>query len=109
SAACVVGEKQPFNLTTASPNNIYKVQLKEQVEIYHVPFTGHGLHEVKLGVFKEGKSIVEDETLYSGGVYDGRFLDLFPEHVWIDDSVLRFGEKDLLPQSQHDEVSISNQ
>jgi len=101
-------ESPSFTFTTTSPNNTYTVQLKEQAAISRVPFSGHGNHAVSLSVLKVGGRTVENEGLYGGDVYDDRFLDLFPVHDWISESIIRFGKKDTIPQSQHDEVYVAN-
>ena len=53
-------------------------------------------------------SILKDEQLIEGGVYDNMFSELYPEHLWVSPSVLRFGRKDNSPKPQHDEVSVEN-
>jgi hypothetical protein len=70
---------------------------------------GSNHHEVRFDVAKQNRSIVENEVLYDGGFYDDRFSELFPEHSWVSSSILRFGRKDSLPPSQHDEVIVANE
>jgi hypothetical protein len=93
---------------TASPANTYRAHFTERAETYSFPSSGHGHHEVTFTVLKAKSPIIENELLYEGGVYDDRFSELFPEHSWISDSLLRFGRKDI-PQSQHDEITVANE
>jgi hypothetical protein len=96
------------DLTTVSPNLTYKIHLKEQTNISHKPFNGQDNHQVVFSVLKNGEQIIENEDLYGGDIYDDRFTVLFPEHEWIADSVIRFGNKNSPSSTQHDEISISN-
>ena len=93
-----------FELLTISPDTTYQVHCKEEVG---TQASGH--HEVRFEVRKEKRLIIENEVLYEGGYYDNRFSELFPDHSWVSSSVLRFGRKDRLPLSQHDEVIVANE
>jgi hypothetical protein len=107
-ASCQEREGEPFELVTTSPANTFQAHFAERAEIHRSPSAGHGHKEVTLTVLKRNSPIIKDELLYEGGVYDDRFSELFPEHNWVSDSLLRFGRKDI-PQSQHDEITVANE
>lgn len=99
----------PFTITTVSPNRTYTVQLKEQVQSALPLFEGNSTHWIRMNVIKGSQTIIKDVGLYGGDKYDDRFAELFAEHNWISDSILWFSNRDFIPQSQHDEVTISNE
>jgi hypothetical protein len=104
SLALQVSGQRRFELLTISPDTTYQVDCKEEVGTHAA---GH--HEVRFKVLKEKRPIIENELLYEGGFYDNRFSELFPDHSWVSSSVLRFGRKDSVPLSQHDEVIVANE
>ena len=103
SLACRASEQKHFELNITSPDATYRTHFKERVGS-----PGPTRHEVRFDVFKGEVSLLKDEQFYEGGVNDNMFSDLYPEHLWISPSVLRFGRKDNSPEPQHDEVSIEN-
>jgi hypothetical protein len=107
-ASCGGREGEPFELVTTSPANTYQAQFAERGQPQNSASSGRGRHEVRFTVSKGNIPIVENEPVYEGGVYDDRFSELFPEHGWVSDSLLRFGRKGS-PQAQHDEVLVSNE
>lgn len=90
-----------INLT--SPDATYRVDFKERAGSPRPT-----RHEVQFDVFRRDLRIIKDEQFYEGGIYDDKFSELYPEHHWTSPAVLRFGRKDNVPESQHDEVSIQN-
>lgn len=102
SLACRA-EKNLFELNTTSPDGTYRTHFKERVG-----FPRPNRHEVRFDVFKGEVSILKDEQLIEGGVYDDMFSVLYPEYLWVSPSVIRFGRKDRSPEPQHDEVSVEN-
>ena len=101
--ACRASEQKPFELDTKSPDSAYRLHFKERIG-----FPRPTRHEIQFDLFKEQTRILKDEQLYEGGVYDSRFSELYPEHLWVSPSALRFGSKDNLPKSQHDELVVEN-
>lgn len=104
SLALRVSGQRRFELLTISPDTTYQVDCKEGAD---TQVSGH--HEVRFAVLKEKRPIIENKLLYEGGFYDNRFSELFPEHTWVSSSVLRFGRKDSVLLSQHDQVIIANE
>jgi hypothetical protein len=103
-------ENPPFAFSTASPDHTYTIQLKEHADRYLLPIHlgPRESNEVRFSLLKEGRALVKNAGLWSGDRYGGRFLDALPEHKWLSDSILRFGDKDTIPQELHDEILISN-
>src|SRR5690349_4284032 len=75
--ACHPSVRRPIKLNVTSPDATYRVHFNERVDFPRPP-----LHEVRFDVFNGDVRILKDELFYSGGLYDDRFSELFPEHGW---------------------------
>lgn len=109
--SCVEGF--PFDISTTSPNGTYQIHLKEEAKVYLAPFpfnflSGHGDSKVNLTTTKNGNPLIDNIVLYSGDGLDDRFLDDYPEHKWMSDSVLRFGHNVAKSEENQDSLSVSN-
>lgn len=98
-----------YSLTTESPDRTYKVVLKQETGTGKVNPAREAEARIGFNVTKGGTSIVSKELLYSGDSLDMPFETLYPQHSWVSESVLRFGEE--LPgfKAQHDEIKVHNQ
>lgn len=65
-------------------------------------------HSVSFNLFKNGQPIVNNTPVYWGDLFDSDFGELFPEHKWVNDSVLRFGFNISKTERSSDSLVISN-
>ena len=106
--SCV--EPFPFKITTTSPERNYEVMLKERAELSWWPldWSGHDNHNVQLTVMKNGKTMIESETIFSGRAFDSRFRQNWPNQAWQSNNVLQFTVHDFSPSLNRDQVFVTN-
>jgi|GEM_PF-6787715 len=118
SILVVIYSVNPVKLQNSQSTNLYLV-LDSPKKTYKVVISGKGEpkktyelknseHEVKASVSKLGKSILEDFSIYSGDAYDDGFIHLYPDNIWLTDSMLSFGKKANFDHSVQSEVRIFN-
>ena len=87
----------PTELTTSSPNKLYKVHMKEKEE------SGTD-YIVKFSVEKQGRMLIEDKIFHRDS---GEFIGTGLKTNWLSENVLTFGW--LNSSEQPDEISVVNQ
>lgn len=97
-----------WRIETASPDGVYLVRVEGEVSPSITPFSSHGDHKATFSLFKQGTPIITHEQLYGGDALDNLFLTLYPAYEWTSTNTLRFGEKNTIPESQQDEILVSN-
>lgn len=97
-----------WGVETTSPDGNYLILVEGKTSAPSRPYYSHGDHEAVFSLFKQGNPIVTHESLYGGDEYDDLFLDLYPTYEWFSGNIVRFGKKNTMPQSQQDEVLVSN-
>jgi hypothetical protein len=100
--------KDSWEINTISPNGVYHVQLKGKINRPSQPYEAYGDHHSTFSAFKGENPIVKDVPFYGGRHNDDLFLNLYPTYEWVSESTIRFGEKHELPQSQLDEIVVTN-
>lgn len=105
-AATCLFEPAPLDAIVVSPNKIYEVRLKEQIEIKYNFWSCYGDHNVKMTVTKNQQLFIFDEVINDGDSLDGRFGR--PKALWLAENVLSFYGQ---PNSSEfrDEIKIVNQ
>lgn len=97
----------PQDFETVSPDRTYTVRLKEQRENHIIPFSNIDDPPgcpAEFSVYKKGQPVIEKMDI---GDDSNLFDDLYPDHSWVADSILRFGNKDP-DELGHDEVVVRN-
>lgn len=92
-------------LSTKSPTGIYVVELIGDKTRPTFPYMNHF---VSFNLFKDGHQIVKNEEVHHGDLFDSDFNELFPEHKWVNDSILRFGLSNYKSENSADSITISN-
>ena len=90
---------------TSSPAKTYTVELAGDKSRPHLPATEH---EVSFGVFKRGNRIIKNARAHSGDWFDISFELAYPEHVWADENILRFGRELNVPGVKTDTLAVTN-
>jgi hypothetical protein len=98
-------EQPEVFLPTKSPTGIYEVELAGDKTRPSFPFMGHS---VSFNLYKNGQQIVRNAYVYSGDLFDSDFNELYPEHKWVSESVLRFGFNISKSEKSFDSLVISN-
>jgi hypothetical protein len=100
-----------IRLSTESPQKTYAVTLSGQSGPPDTLQTElkYTQHEVKASASKNGVPVFDNLSMYSGDGYDEGFKALYPDHRWLSDTELEFGQSGNFTQSQQDEIYISNQ
>lgn len=96
-------------LVTESPNKTYKVVLEKGRGTPDVDSTRDDEIVVRFSAAERGTSLVSKELLYSADSLDRPFEILFPNHLWISESALRFGEDLSRSQVRPDEIKVLNE
>ena len=92
-------------LSTSSPNKTYTVQLtgrKFRPRVLGVE------HEARFNLLKGTKPVVKNAYVDSYDWFDSDFAEMYPEHKWVSESVLRFGYKLAKSQQRIDSLTVSN-
>jgi hypothetical protein len=77
-------------LSTSSPNKTYTVQLTGRK--FRPKFPGIE-HEARFNLLKGAERVVKNAYVDSYDWFDSDFAEMYPEHKWASESVLRFGYK----------------
>jgi hypothetical protein len=101
--ACSSFSKLAFTIDTSSPQKTYHVVVKGRPD---PPGIASTVQQVRLQVLKGNNVIFSDEDFYREEV-DHLFTDEYPNHEWLNDSVLRFG-KAASTATAKDTVTIVN-
>jgi hypothetical protein len=96
--------QSPVWLSTSSPNNTYTVQLTGRKFRPKVPAIEH---ETRFNLLKGSEPLVKDAYVDSYDWFDSDFAEMYPEHKWVSESVLRFGRLANSEQS-FDSLIVSN-
>jgi hypothetical protein len=91
-------------LSTSSPNKTYTVQLTGREFRPKVPGVEH---EARFNLLKGSEPVVKNAYVDSYDWFDSDFAEMYPEHEWVTESVLRFGR---LTKSEQriDSLIVSN-
>jgi hypothetical protein len=97
----------PLEFESVSPDKTYRVVLVERRETKVLPF--YFLFDppgspAEFSAYKNGRPLFEKTDIGDDSNY---FADLFPDHAWMSDSVLRLGEGDA-PGLEHDVLDVNN-
>jgi len=65
-------------------------------------------HEARFNLLKGSEPLVKNAYVDSYDWFDSDFAEMYPEHKWVTDSVLRFGYKLAQSEQSKDTVTISN-
>ena len=91
-------------LSTSSPNKTYTVQLTGRKFRPKVPGVEH---EARFNLLKGSEPVVKNAYVDSYDWFDSDFAEMYPDHKWVTDSVLRFGRLAKSEQSI-DSLIVSN-
>lgn len=103
--AYAVLAQSPVWLSISSPSNTYTVELTGNKARPRSPFSEH---ETRFNLLKNGQAIIRSAYVDSYDWFDSGFEDSYPEHVWANESVLRFGLNVLESERSLDSLTISN-
>lgn len=92
-------------LSTSSPNKTFAVELTGNKARPHSLFTEH---EIRFNLLKNGQAIIRNAYVDSYDWLDSGFEDSYPEHIWVNESVLRFGLNVSESEKGLDSLAISN-
>jgi hypothetical protein len=87
ATACSSFSGLAFTIDTSSPQKTYRVVVEGRAD---PPSIASTVQQVRLQVLKGDNVILSDENFYREEV-DHLFTDEYPNHEWLNDSVLRFG------------------
>ena len=97
----------PLAFESASPGGTYSVMVRELREARVLPYSHLSDppgSPVEFSVYQNGRPLFEKMDIGDDSNY---FADLFPDHSWVADSILRLGDKDPA-ELGHDEVEVTN-
>jgi hypothetical protein len=106
-------EAPPVSLSLSSPGKAYRVELSEHVDTYthwapiRLRLDSRRFDEVRFSAFKGNRVLAQNELLWDDTSGDSRFFESIKPR-WINDSVLKFGGDESLPESKLDEVNVFN-
>lgn len=103
-AYAVFGQTTPW-LSTSSPNKTYTVELRGNKSRPRTPFIEH---ETRFSLLKNGQAIIKNAYVDSYDWFDSAFEDSYPQQIWVNDSVLRFGLNVAESEKSSDSLAISN-
>jgi hypothetical protein len=92
-------------LSTSSPNKTYTVQLTGSKFRPKVPGVEH---EARFNLLKGSEPLVKNACVDSYDWFDSDFAEMYPEHKWVTESVLRFGYKLAKSEQSIDSLTVSN-
>lgn len=97
--------QSPVWLSTASPNNTYTLQLTGNSRRPKTPFLEH---EARFHLIKAGERVVSNAYVDSYDWFDSDFAGMYPEHKWLNESTVRFGDELKKSEGSPDSLTISN-
>lgn len=103
--ACAALAQSGTFLTTSSPNKTYTVELTGNKSAPSVPGVDH---EARFNLFKNGQPIVKNGYVDEYDWFDSDFAGMYPEHKWLNESVLRFGSNVSNSEKSSDSLVVSN-
>jgi len=92
-------------LSTSSPNKTYTVQLTGSKFRPKVPGVEH---EARFNLLKGSDSLVKNAYVDSYDWFDSDFAEMYPQHKWVSESVLRFGYQLAKSERSIDSLTVSN-
>lgn len=93
-------------LHTASPGGTYSVHVTGQKDRPYLPFVQH---EVRFSATKHAEDFLSDKYLHSGDWSDPSFEMLYPQHTWVNDSVLHFYKQEYFDSGTPESIVVVNQ
>ncbi|HEY0082069.1 MAG TPA: hypothetical protein VGB61_04710 [Pyrinomonadaceae bacterium] len=90
---------------TSSPAKTYRVELAGDKSSPYLPAIEH---EVSFDVFKHGNRIIKNARAHSGDWFDISFELAYPQHIWADEAILRFGRELNAPGVKTDTLAVKN-
>jgi hypothetical protein len=103
--ACVNPFQSAVFLSTSSPNKTYIVELTGNKSSPSVPFVDH---ETRFNLFKGDQPLVKNAYLSRYDWFDSGVDEMYPEHKWISDSVLRLSSDISKSEKVSDYLVVSN-
>jgi len=103
-AACAVSSQSRVPRSYLSPNQTYKVDLAGDLTR---PISPLITHTVTFNLFKKGK-LSASSHLHSGDGFDDSFEDSYSQHVWVSESIIRFGLDASVSRENADSLVVSN-
>lgn len=97
--------RRPLFLSTASPNRTYRIDLKGIKSRPPVPVI---YSIIGFDVFKNDGRIVKNAYAHSGDWFDISFELAYPEHIWVNEQVVRFGRDLGVAVDKPDKLSVIN-
>jgi hypothetical protein len=105
SGASWLFTEPPTFLSLSSPNRIYRVDLRgNQWRPRYFFFE----HAVNFDVFEGERRTVKNAYAHNGDGFDPGFEDSYPEHIWVNEQVLRFGRELNATANSPDRISVIN-
>jgi hypothetical protein len=92
-------------LSTTSPDKTYTVKLTGDKSSPLLPFYDH---RTNFNLFKNSRPLVENEPVARYDFLDSSFGEMYPEHVWSGESVLRLGSDISESEKSSDFLTVSN-
>src|SRR5436190_19056966 len=79
--------KPPLISTITSPDGILWLQLKGNPAKPTQPIIDHSVH---FDLFRNGQPVLRDKYVHQGDWFDPGFNNLYRQHDWVTNSVIRF-------------------
>jgi hypothetical protein len=97
--------ESPVWLSTSSPKKTFTVELTGKKSRPSAP----GIeHEARFNLLKNGEYVVRDAYVDSYDWFDSDFGEMYPEHTWMTESILRFGLNVSESGKSLDSLTVSN-
>jgi hypothetical protein len=97
--------QSPVWLSTSSPNKTYTFELTGRKSRPSVPGV---MNEARFNLLKGTDPLVKNAYVDSYDWFDSDFVEMYPEHKWVNESILRFGYKLAKSQQSIDSLTVSN-
>lgn len=95
----------PVILTSTSPNKTRMIRLTGNQNSPSFPIIEH---VVRFDMFRNGEVVLTTKHLYSGDWWDAGFTSIYPEHKWVNESVIRFSQNNGVVEEKADSLLIRN-
>lgn len=103
--AFAIFAQTPVWLSTSSPNKTYTVELRGNKSRPRIPLIEH---QTRFTLLKNGQATIKNAFVDSYDWFDSAFENSYPQHIWVNDSVLRFGLNVAESEKSPDSLAISN-
>lgn len=107
--SCYTSPK-PREFSSASPKGTYTVRFEEkprkETDFFHS--RASYVYDTYFKILKHEHILVGEELLTRGEIWGQRFSEVYKDRIWVSDNVLRSSSSPLPPQSQCDEIAVSN-